>query len=51
MDDETILTLYKVARVALLVVVLYGVVWYAYFTERGRQLEKVAQRMMEEDDR
>lgn len=51
MENETLLTIYKVARVGLLVVVLYGVVWYAYFTEHGRRLEDVARRMMEEDEK
>lgn len=51
MDDASLLTFYKVARVGLLVVVLYGVVWYAYFTERGKRLEEVARRMIEEDEK
>ena len=49
MEEETILLVYKIARVGLLVAVLYGVVWYAYFTERGKRLEEPARRMIEED--
>lgn len=41
---------YKVFRVALLVGVLYLIIWYLYFTKHGKKAELPAQKMMEDDD-
>ncbi|MBI3395632.1 MAG: cbb3-type cytochrome c oxidase subunit 3 [Spirochaetia bacterium] len=49
MSTEELLVYYKVSRVALLVAVLGGIVWYLYFTQRGKRLEEPAKRMMEDD--
>ena len=47
---EDLLTVYKVFRIGLLAAVLYGIIYYLYFTRRGRTLETPAQRMLEEQD-
>lgn len=41
---------YKVLRVALLVGVLYAIIWYLYFTKHGKKHEEPAKRVLEEDD-
>ncbi len=41
---------YKVFRVALMVGALYFIIWYLYFTKRGKESEAAAKRMLEEDD-
>tara|TARA_Y100001972_G_C7469980_1_gene239376 strand:+ start:403 stop:555 length:153 start_codon:yes stop_codon:yes gene_type:complete len=50
MNQEELLVYYKVFRVALLVAALYGIVYYLYFTKRGKQAENPAHRMLEEQD-
>lgn len=50
MSAEEVLVYYKVLRVGLLAVVLYGIVYYLYFTKRGRKVEDAAHRMLEEQD-
>jgi cbb3-type cytochrome oxidase subunit 3 len=50
MSHEELLVFYKVLRVALLVGVLYGIIYYLYFTKRGKRVEEVAKRMLEEQD-
>jgi hypothetical protein len=44
------LVYYKVFRVALMVGALYIIIWYLYFTKKGKDAEKPAKRMLEEDD-
>jgi cbb3-type cytochrome oxidase subunit 3 len=48
--EMELLTLYKVLRLALLVGGLYFVIWYLYFTRKGKKAEAPAKRMLEEDD-
>lgn len=50
MSPDQWLLWYKVLRIALLVGVLYGIVYYLWFTKRGKQAEVPAQRMLEEKD-
>lgn len=49
MDKEEFLLYYKIFRIALLVVALYGIIAYLWFTRRGKQLEQVAERILEDD--
>lgn len=50
MNPDSILVWYKVLRVALLVVALYGIIYYLYFTKRGKRLEEPARRMLLEEE-
>jgi len=50
MDNTDFLIWYKVFRVALMVGVLYFIIWYLYFTKKGKKVEEPARRMLEEDD-
>lgn len=50
MSSDQILLWYKVLRVAILVFALYGIIYYLWFTKKGKQAEKPAHRMLEEKD-
>ncbi|MCR9141804.1 MAG: cbb3-type cytochrome c oxidase subunit 3 [bacterium] len=50
MSHEELLIYYKVLRVGLLAAVLYGIVYYLYFTKQGKRAEDPGRRMLEEQD-
>ena len=50
MSQEDILLYYKVFRVGLLAVALYGIIAYVYFSRRSKTMELPARRMLEEND-
>jgi len=42
---------YKVLRLGLLVGALYYIIWFLYFSKKGKKVEEPARRILEEDDR
>ncbi|MCB1173783.1 MAG: CcoQ/FixQ family Cbb3-type cytochrome c oxidase assembly chaperone [Leptospiraceae bacterium] len=50
MSQDEILIWYKVLRVGLMVAALYGIIYYLYFTKKGKKAEDPAQRILEEND-
>jgi flagellar biosynthesis/type III secretory pathway M-ring protein FliF/YscJ len=50
MDNLEFLTYYKIFRLAVLVAALYFIIWFLYFTKRGKKSEELAKRVLEEDD-
>lgn len=50
MENADWLVYYKVFRLALLVGALYVIIWFLYFTKRGKKSEELAKRVLEEDD-
>lgn len=49
MERDEVVLYYKIFRVALLVATLYGIIAFLWFTNRGKHVEDVAMRILEED--
>lgn len=50
MNPDEILIWYKIFRVAILVIALYGIIYFVYFSRYSKRLEEPAKRMLEEQD-
>lgn len=50
MENEQLLVWYNVGRVAVLVIAMYGIIYFLWFTKRGKKAEEPARKMLEDDD-